>query len=336
MRSPFSFLLLIDFLFQALSFVPKSPFCRPRYSAQPSAFTRIKASADKINKEELATNLVNSAEKWLSKQTLNTIYPYERVQTLVYSIKLNESRTSMEPTFDLLWKDIEQFIATENRPLKAILGNQLTTKVLSAVESTDIYEPSAVRSFLQAPVFEKMIGGILYEGIFEFLQRVDIIGNVVNKLPLIGPIRQTFIKEFKKVIDSILGEQLKSFLASYNRIAVQRIVDFLLSKDNRGYLAQANKNLVSTLLSRPISELLPNQATRDQLKVSLWAAVNAVSEEDILNIVKTVYDNYSDRSFSPLTSSIASVPALKGAAADVLLQFINSPEGQESLFRESS
>jgi hypothetical protein len=127
---------------------------------------------------------------------------------------------------------------------------------------------------------------------------------------------------------------LKTFLASYNRIAVQRIVDFLLSKDNRSYLASANKNLVSTLLSRPISELLPNQVTRDQLKVSVWAAINAVSEEDILNIIKTVYDNYSERSLGVFIKPVASVPALKGAASEIILKFLNSQEAKESLFRE--
>jgi len=200
---------------QVLSYAPsKSLFWRSKNHLLLSS-----TSSDKFNnnnnKEELATNLVNSAESWLSKQTLTTLYPYEKIQTLVYSIKLNQSRTTLEPTFDLYWKEIEQFIATENRPLKDILGVQLTAKVLSAVEGTDIYEPAAVRSFLQAPVFEKMIGGILYEGIFEFLQRVDIIGNVVNKLPLIGPIRQTFVKEFKKVIDTMLGKKKNMLLSIY-------------------------------------------------------------------------------------------------------------------------
>ena len=45
-------------------------------------------------------------------------------------------------------------------------------------------------------------GGILYEGIFEFLRKVDIIGNIINRLPIIGPIRVAIMKEFK----SSLGE----------------------------------------------------------------------------------------------------------------------------------
>lgn len=332
--SPVScFYLFLIYSFTA--FVEIRSFAPKTHIWQSRNLFNLKASSDnKINKEELSINLLNSLELWISKQTLTSIYPYEKVQALVYSIKLNSSRTALEPTFDLYWKEAEQFIATENRPLKTILGTELTAKILNTVENTDIYEPSAVRSFLQAPVFEKMIGGILYEGIFEFLQRVDIIGNVVNKLPLIGPLRQTFVKEFKKVIDTILGEQLKTFLASYNRIAVQRIVDFLLSKDNRGYLALANKNLVNTLISRPINELLPNQSTRDQLKVSTWSALNAISEEDILKIIKTVYDNYSERSLSVFTKPLATVPALKGAASEIILKFLNSQEAKDSLFRE--
>ena len=46
------------------------------------------------------------------------------------------------------------------------------------------------------------------KGIFEFIQRVDIIGATVNKLPIIGPIRQQIIQEFKKSIDQVLGGQV--------------------------------------------------------------------------------------------------------------------------------
>jgi len=42
-----------------------------------------------------------------------------------------------------------------------------------------------------------IVGGILYEGIFEFLRKVDIIGNIINRLPIIGPIRVAIMKEFK-------------------------------------------------------------------------------------------------------------------------------------------
>ena len=61
----------------------------------------------------------------------------------------------------------------------ALAGVDASRKLLIAVGDLDIYDATTVQAFLQAPAFEQMIGGILYEGIFEFLQRVDIIGNIV-------------------------------------------------------------------------------------------------------------------------------------------------------------
>ena len=98
------------------------------------------------------------------------------------------------------------FVLSHNASLFVICeGEKNTNNILKAVEGVDIYEPASVRAFLQNSAFENMIGGILYEGIFEFLQKVDIIGNIVNSLPLIGPMRQAIVKEFKNTMDRTLG-----------------------------------------------------------------------------------------------------------------------------------
>ena len=64
----------------------------------------------------------------------------------------------------------------------------------------------------------------------------DIFGGIVNSLPIIGPIRQQITFEFKKSLDRILGPQVKSFLGSYNRVAVEQMVSFILSKENTAAL----------------------------------------------------------------------------------------------------
>jgi hypothetical protein len=74
----------------------------------------------------------------------------------------------------------------EKRTLAVFLGDTNTKSLLKQVDSLDLYEPAAVRAFLNTPAFEGMLGGILYEAIFEFLQKVDLLGNIVNGLPVIG------------------------------------------------------------------------------------------------------------------------------------------------------
>merc|ERR1719229_217876 len=100
------------------------------------------------------------------------------------------------------------------------------------------------------PAVEQILSDILYEGIFEFIQKADLLGNVVNSLPVIGPIRQTIVAEFKKSLDRVLGPQIKKFLASYNRVAVQRVIDLVVSPQNTQAFGAANRKIVESLFER--------------------------------------------------------------------------------------
>ena len=50
-------------------------------------------------------------------------------------------------------------------------------------------EPAVVDAILRSEVVEKMLGHVLYEGILEFIERADILGNLIKGLPIIGPLR---------------------------------------------------------------------------------------------------------------------------------------------------
>ena len=153
---------------------------------------------------------------------------------------------------------------------------------------------------------------MLYDGIFEFLQRINIVGNVVNRLPLIGPIRQSFVREFKKAIDGTVGEQLKTFLSTYNRIAIQRLIDFILSNDNRKNLAKANRNVIESIIKRPINQLIPitNTELKLKLKANIWASIITISKSpsDFYPIISTFYVTYGTRQLSFLTDTLSKVP----------------------------
>ena len=68
------------------------------------------------------------------------------------------------------------------------------------------------------------------------LQGADIFGNIINSLPVIGPIRKLITSEFKRSIDLVLGPQVKAFIGSYNRVAVKNMISFILNKENTAAL----------------------------------------------------------------------------------------------------
>ena len=56
--------------------------------------------------------------------------------------------------------------------------------------SLDVIDERSVRAFLQTPAVESVVGQLLYDAIIEFFDSVDLIGQFVNNLPLLGPMRQ--------------------------------------------------------------------------------------------------------------------------------------------------
>ena len=256
---------------------------------------RIVALKDSANRSELPNNAAilapkaaDAVEKWLLNEPFDQILPREDLSEAVREFQSNSaSLESNKALFEKWWLQFEKTIREETRPLKIILGSQATSELLENVEKADVYDPTTVRAFLQNPAFETMIGGILYEGIFEFIQRVDIIGNIVNKLPIIGPIRQTIMSEFKKNLDKSLGGQVKVFLSSFNRVAVQRMIDFILSPSNRISLQKANRNVVQSFLERPLSTVIPDAKFSIMVRDQIWKALPEVPTAEAISVGRT-------------------------------------------------
>ena len=221
-------------------------------------------------------------------------------------------------------------VQAEKRSLKDLLGKESTEKFLSSVENADLYDPVVVRSFLRAPAIEKMIGGILYEAIFEFLQRVDIIGNIVNNLPIIGPIRQQIVKEFKKSLDLTLGNQIKAFLASFNRIAVQRMADFVLSSENKKLFSKANRNLVDAFISKSVSSLVPTTSVINRLYNDTWIAIKDIDVKDFDKGLDALYESAGNVTIAEvidIDKAVVMFPTIREAVERNIARFASSESG---------
>lgn len=241
---------------------------------------------------------------------------------------------AVKTQYDELWDYLLDLTANEKRSLKDILGQDSAERLLQQIEQLDIYDPATVRSFIQTPVFESMLGGILYEGIFEFLQRVDIIGNIVNNLPIIGPIRVAIVKEFKASLDRTVGKQIKVFLSSFNKVAVQRMADFVLSPQNRQSFSKANRNVADALLSRKLSELLSSstQSIADA-RQNLWKTIVETPEQDVIKIVEYVYDQFGTVVFGTVfqidvKNVLDKAPTVKQVISANMGRFLQSEQGK--------
>lgn len=333
------FLLLVSVLWSlsdAFSYCPvRATFEIARSSQRiPSSILR------SVKKDMDVIEAMSSALTYLQSESLSGILSAVELKQIIAEIKASPSMMKdLQGQFYKTYERISRLAAEENQSLEEVLGVDVTQRLINAAEGIDIYEPSAVRTFLQQPVFESMLGGILYEGIFEFLKKVDILGNIVNGLPIIGPIRQTIMKEFKNSLDKTLGAQIKTFLSSFNKIAVSRMVEFVLSPQNRIALTKANRKIAEYLLSRKLNKLLPVSGENNiKLRDLIWKTISEAPQSDLNKIVDSIYGKVGEKTFGSLlaldyTDIITAAPTVNVVVSRNFKKFFDTKNGAS--FRDS-
>lgn len=138
----------------------------------------------------------------------------------------------------------------------------------------------------------------LDDGIYEFFQTIDVFGNIISNLPIIGPIRNQIRDEIKRNLDRTLGPLVQSFLRSYTKVAVLQASDYVLSPSNKKSFGNANVRLVSSILERPISSLLPPSEMLVSLRKDLFDYIRSIEMEDVTKYADFVYDFLGDKSVS--------------------------------------
>jgi hypothetical protein len=141
------------------------------------------------------------------------------------------------------------------------------------------------------------------------------------------------VKEFRKSLDKTVGSQIKSFLTLFNRVAVQRMIDFILSPSNRAALAKSNRNLAENILARSPSSLLESVNT-DKLRADIWKSVESVSVEELAPTLDLLYDRVGSKPIKDivdLDEIINTTPAVSTLVEDNIERFLVSEQGQALL-----
>ena len=236
----------------------------------------------------------------ISHKIIAEVVSKEQVIDILKEIKANVNSTSNKILFETTFDKIANYIREESRTVGEIVGKNNADRILSFVDNVNIDE-TIVRSILQQPVVESVLSTVLYDAIFEFFQRVDLIGGIINNLPIIGAIRQTIMKEFRRNIDLVLGNQLKSFLASgYNKVAVERMIKYILLPPQIISIKKANKSLLNTIISRKVNSLLPKNSMLDTIKSSTWQALADTPLDELTPTINSIYDKLADKSIHNL------------------------------------
>lgn len=242
-----------------------------------------------------------SAIAWITGESLDSLLPKDDSLAICSELLSNDELINdSELLVTKNWDKLENKLQKETRSIRDLLGEATTEKVLDSVRSLDSYDSDTVRAFLSSDAVNDLFAKLLYDGIYEFFQTIDVFGNVISKLPIIGPIRNQIRDGVKKNLDQTLRPLLKNFLKGYTKVAVIEATNFVMSSSNRNAFGNANANLVSSVLDRPLNSLFQEETTSALVKLRKDAFEyirNARNmEEDLEKYVSFVYDLIGDKS----------------------------------------
>lgn len=207
----------------------------------------------------------------LAGQTLETVLDPSDAKAIFDELLFdNDSRSAIfnDDSYEQyvkLWKKAERRLRDEGERTPAeVLGKELTDRILSSVRGDksggggSSYDAKTVLAFLESDAVNSLFARLLYDAIFEFTTKFDVLGNAISKLPLLGPVRNQVLKESKRNMDRTLGPLLQRFLSGYTRVAVRQAADFVVSGENASAFGKANAKLAGYLLrERTVAEWIP-------------------------------------------------------------------------------
>lgn len=279
----------------------------------------------------------------LSSQPVQSILP--RSEALLISRELMDNMGSIftDEAYDKYvsyWGKLETRLREETTRTPAdLLGSDVTDRILSSIRGGlggGGYDPGTVRTFLESDAISKLFAKILFDAIFEFTLKADVVGNLLKDLPIIGPMRQQLVREQKRQLDRTLGPLVQRFLGAYTRVAVGQAADFVVSGENADAFGKANVRLVQYLLQgRTVAEWIPERKTTEGWREDAWEylrrqekdgndgdSVEKMEErkKDVERYVVLVYDFLGDKCAQDAGVDVDAVldasPALERSAGD--------------------
>ena len=216
------------------------------------------------------------------------------------------------------WDKLGRKLRKETRTPADLLGSDITNRVLSFIrgegsESSGSYDTQTVKAFLESDAINSLFTQLLYDAIFEFTTKFDILGNAISNLPLLGPVRNQVLKESKRNMDRTLGPLLRQFLSGYTRVAIRQTVDFVVSKENASSFSNANAKLVGYLLNeRPVSAWIPEDKVLMKWRQDVWDYLVGLdsgsdNQKFINQSIEFVYDLIGDKCIEDAGVDVSSI-----------------------------
>ena len=139
---------------------------------------------------------IRQIAKHLSSQTLDTLLSKDEAIAISNELFFtpNNKNNNASPLFNKdsreqyikYWNKVIQRLRDETRTPSDLLGKEITNKILKSIRGDDddnkrrggSYDANTVRTFLESEAINSLFAKLLYDAIFEFTTKFDILGKI--------------------------------------------------------------------------------------------------------------------------------------------------------------
>jgi hypothetical protein len=235
--------------------------------------------------------------RFLERSSLNELLPEDIVLPWISRrAKPEQVEAQWREPFNRAWARARSIMAADGRQVREVLGEERSARLVSLAERLEP-PPEAVRAVFRQGATEKLLGEVLYEGIMGFLKRADLLGPVVDKLPILGGLRRRLLASLKEEFERRAETKVRSFLQQASKAAVERAIEFVLSDKNRELFKGMRHKLAQTVLDRRVRELAGSDEQSEQLREEAWRVLVSVLGDgpQARKLFRSFRERYGDR-----------------------------------------
>ena len=158
-----------------------------------SQTTKNDNEGDPVTIDPATKTQIRSIARHLSKSNLNSLLSKSDALAISHELFFSSSDNA-SPIFNndtkeqylKYWAKLTERLKSESRTPKDLLGSELTDKILKTIRGDNdgggkkkkkgSYDADTVRSFLESDAVNSLFARLLYDAIFEFTTKFDILG----------------------------------------------------------------------------------------------------------------------------------------------------------------
>lgn len=209
---------------------------------------------------------IERAQRFFEREPLRRLFSPERAAAAARAAFPPGAEERAAARFAERFDEAVARLRASGESAASFLGSAATedlVRAAGAIEPDDRF----VRALFAGPAAEALVATILYEGIVEFVRKMNALGEALPGVSIAKRLGSGFFSGLMGgAVEKAIEQQARAFIRGFVKIALERGVAFVTSPANRPLFREAAERIARLVLERPARELLagvPPERLRD-------------------------------------------------------------------------